>query len=225
MDVAARVAAEQTANAHLHIIEILGSVAAFVGEIGSGVDAACAAYEDLAVVFRIEVQKHRAADHILAEVLGSFEADLLVDGEESLNRTVNQILVDHHGHSGGAADAVVGAESGALGLNPLAVDISLDRVFHKIMAYVAVLLGNHVHVGLKDHRRGVLMTGSGRLAHHYVAHLVGLNLDAVVVGEFYEKIPDLLFMAGGTRNFRDFIETFPNEFGFKVFYFHCILFR
>ncbi len=63
------------------------------------------------------------------------------------------------------------------------------------MGDIAVLLGDHVHVGLQNHRGSVLMSGSGRLGHHHIAYFVGLYRYIVFFGKFQQIISDLLFMA------------------------------
>ncbi len=68
------------------------------------------------------------------------------------------------------------------------------------------------------------MSGCGGFAHDHVAHLVSAHFYIVVCREFQKKVTYLLLMAGGTRNFCNLIETFPDQFRFKVFYFHKICF-
>ncbi len=55
--------------------------------------------------------------------------------------------------AGGQADAVVGAERRALGVDPLALDLGLDRVLAEVVDLVGVLLADHVEVALEDGAR------------------------------------------------------------------------
>ena len=54
------------------------------------------------------------------------------------------------------------------------------------------------------------MTRSGGNTHHYVAHLVGVNLYIVTFGPVNKKCLHLVEMVRGTGNLRDFVEDFPN---------------
>ena len=131
-----------------------------------------------------------------------------------------QAAVDEHRHSCGHTDSVVGTERGAAGLHPVAVDIGFNRILEEIVFNVVVLLGHHVHMGLKYHRRRIFMTRRGGFGHHHIAHLIGTHGYGVFLCEIEEKRTNLFFMTGGTRNFRDRVEAFPDELRLKVFYFH-----
>ncbi len=191
-------------------MEILGGDAAFVSKHGGGVDATCATYEYFAVVLRVEIYQDGTFDKIRVEVLRAFEANLLVDSEERLYGTMLESVVNHHSQSGSYADAIVSTEGSATGLNPVAIDIGVDRVFHEVMLHVVVLLAYHIHVALEDDDGGVLMTGSGCFAHNHVSTSVGVHLDIVLLSKIQEICSDLLFMARGAGHLCDLIETAPD---------------
>ena len=73
---------------------------------------------------------------------------------------------------------------------------------------------------LENNDGSVLITRSGRTLHNDIADFVGFGFYAVLSGKFKQEFTNLFLMAGGTWNFCNFIETFPNQFRFKVFYFH-----
>ena len=187
--------AQQTCYRHLHVFEVLGGVAALVGEVGRSVDAAGATHEYLAVVLGVEVQQDVALYHVSADVLRALKTDFLIDGEQGLQRAVHQAVVYHHGHSCRQTDAVVGSEGRPLGLYPVAVHVCLDGIRQEIMLHAVVLLGHHVHVGLQHDCRRILVARCGRLAHHHVSGLVGLHFDAVLLGEVHQEFADLLLVA------------------------------
>ena len=70
---------------------------------------------------------------------------------------------------------------------------------------------------LQDYGGGVLMSGSGRQAHHHVAHGVGLYSEVVLFGEVEEILAYFSFFFGGTRHFCDFVEDGEHGSRFEVF--------
>ena len=76
------------------------------------------------------------------------------------------------GQFDGAAYAVVGAEGGAFGCKPLAVDIGADGVVVEVELHVDQFVAHHVHVALQDDRLAVLIALGGWFADDDVARLV-----------------------------------------------------
>ena len=76
------------------------------------------------------------------------------------------------------ADAVVGAQGGALGPHQVAVPHQPDGIPGEVVAGAFVLLADHVHVGLQRRRGAALPARGGGLADEHVAHRVLLHLAA-----------------------------------------------
>ena len=159
-----------------------GGLLGVVFEFGDGYLAACAADDELTVLLGVEVEEDVAVYEAGLEAVGAAEALFLVDGEEALDGSVDDAVVEQDCHGGGAAEAVVGAEGGAVGAYPLAVDDGGDGVCQEVVLLVGVLLGHHVHVSLEDDGGGVLVAWCGGLGHGHVAGLVGAGGNAVAVG-------------------------------------------
>ena len=83
------------------------------------------------------------------------------------------------GQLDGTAYAVVGTQRGALGLQPLAVDVGLDGVAVEVKVNVDQLVAHHVHVALQDDRGALLVARRGRLADEHIARLVDFRLQSV----------------------------------------------
>ncbi len=164
-------------------------------EIGSSVDTAGATHEDLAIILRVHIEEDRSCDHTLAEVFSAFEADFLIDSKESFERAMDQVGIDHSSHSSSDADTIVSAQSSATSLHPIAIDISIDRIVHKVMIDIIVLLSHHIHVTLEHNDGSILISGSGGATHYDIAHSVGLSLNAMVGGKLEEERSDFFFMA------------------------------
>ena len=110
------------------------------------------------------------------------------------------------------ADAVVGAQGGAVGAYPLTVDDSLDGSGLEVEALV-VALAHHVHMALQDHCRSVLVAGGGRFAQYHITDFVGVGFDAVSLSKIENKLADFLLFFRGARYFGDLVEDLKHRFG------------
>ena len=146
----------------------------------------------------------------LAQAVGTGEAGLFVDGDECFERGVLQFGVLEDGQNGGHAYAVVGAQGGAVGGEPLAVEHRLYGIGHEVELLVGVFLAHHVHVGLQAHRGALLVAFGGGLADEHVAQAVGVGLEAVAAAPFGEKSRDALFVLRRTRDLHNLSEPVPH---------------
>ena len=217
VDVVAAVAAHQAGDFDAESLAALGRHHQLVVHLGGGVDATGTADAVLALVLVVEVEENVALEPAAAEAVGTGEASLLVDGDECFEGGMGYLLVLEDGEDGGDADAVVGAEGGAVGGEPLTVQHGLDGVFHEVELLAAVLLADHVHVGLKaDHGR-FLVAFAGGLADEHIAQFVAEGLEAMFLAPVDEPGGDALLVLGRARNLHDFAEPVPHAGGLEVF--------
>lgn len=215
VDVVARVSALQVGDADAEEAVVGRGRNGRIAERGQRVDAAGAADEQLALVLGVEVDQVGAREHSLAQSESTREAGLLIDREERLEGSVLDRRVEQRGQRGGHADAAVGAERRALGLDPLPVDAGTDGVVLEVELHVGVLLADHVHVRLEDDRRTVLEARGGGFAHDDVARRILAVFDAVALGERHQEVDDPALLLRGARNLRDGIELFPDDARFE----------
>ena len=190
--------------------------------LGEGVDTSGAADEYLAVVLGVEVDEPFGTEHAILQFHGAGEACLLIDGEEALDSGVLQFGIGDSRERHGDTDTVVRAERRAFGFEPLAVHIRLNGVFEKIMLYVTVFLGYHVHVGLQDDAFMVLVPFRSGHTHDDVHRLVGDTLNTVSRSEVLQPATDLLLMFGRTGNFTYLRENL--KYIFTLGHFHIYSF-
>ena len=74
------------------------------------------------------------------------------------------VIGGQKGQREGHADAVVAAQGGLLGGDHVALNHDLNGVFQKIVGGVRRFFTDHVHVGLENHARAVLMARGAGLA-------------------------------------------------------------
>ena len=133
VDVAARVAAVHLGNVELEVDEVGRSSLGGVVEVDERLQTAGAPDGDDAVVLAVEVEQVVALQHVALDVDGTGEAGLLIDGGEHLERAALDVVVEQGSQGQSQAHAVVGAQRGAVGAHPLAVDHSFDGVGLKVM--------------------------------------------------------------------------------------------
>ena len=188
--------------------------------VGLGVETAGAADAQLAFVLGVEIDEDVALQHARAEHIGARHAGFFVIGDENFDGAVTEALVlgDREAHRN--ADAVVGTEGGAVGRDPFAVDIGVDRVLEEVMGRVGRLLRDHVHVALEDDAAAVLVARSRRYADDHVAGLVLEGLQAVGFTPFDEVFDDFGFVLGRTGNTGETVEVLPDDLGIEILDLH-----
>lgn len=130
----------------------------------------------------------------------SCHAGLLVHGDEDFNGWVGNGGVLQQGHGIGHGDAVVAAQSGPTGKDKLVVVGQVQGLLGHIHGAVRVLLADHVHVALEQHRGVVLIAGGSRLEPENVPHRVLDDTNAVAFGKFFQIIADGFDIPGAMRN-------------------------
>ena len=187
-----------------------------------GVQSAGAADVKFAFGLGVEVDQDVAFQDAGLEQAGAGHAGLLVIGDQHLDRAVLDFRGFQDGERHGDAQSVVGAERGALGLEPVTVHPGLDRVGLEIVDRVRVLLGDHVHVSLEDHALPVLETGRGGHPHDDVAGVVREGFHIMFLGPIQEIGADLFFVFGRTRLARDAVEIVPDNLRLQVVNGHIV---
>ncbi|GFI39707.1 hypothetical protein IMSAGC016_01488 [Muribaculaceae bacterium] len=177
-------------------------------------------YYELSHLLGIKVQKYISCHEPLFKSVRTDETLLFIYCEEAFNRSVHKILVEQHSHSCRASHAIVGTECRAFSPYPFSVNNRFDGIRKKVMFHTGTLFGNHILMTLKyDHWR-ILVTRRSRLLHHHIADTVAMCLYAMTFSPIYQKLTHLVEMMRRTWHFCYFIETFPDQSGFKISDFH-----
>ncbi len=221
-DLHTRVATLEMIETELSPAETFGSAFHNIGALCESNLAACTTDYELTVLLAVEIEKNVTLNETGFETVGSDEALLFVDSEEDRDRTVNERVVKKDSHTGGAAHAVVGAESGAVSLHPIAIHDSGDRVVEEVMHLVAALFSHHVLVTLKDDAGCVFVARSSRFCHHDVADLIGADGYIVFRRPVHEEVLHLVEMVGRTGNFCYLIEAFPQKLRLQICNLHVV---
>ena len=125
-------------------------------------------------------------------------------------------VVVQDGKDGGNADAVIGAQRGAVGRQPFAVKHRLDGILEEVELLVAVLLAHHIHMGLQADALRMLIAFRCRLADQHVAQLVAEGFKAVVAAEFLQIGRNFLFVFRRTRDLHNLAKITPYRGGFQL---------
>ena len=114
------------------------------------------------------------------------------------------------------ANAIVGAQGCALGMEPVGIELHGNGVGDEIMTYGIVLLWHHVHMTLKYDALAPLETWGGRGRDDYVAHMVSQNLTAVVGSHLGHVVESFVLVTRGAWNERELTEMAPQVVGFQA---------
>ena len=118
------------------------------------------------------------------------------------------------GQLDGTADAVVGAQSGSLSRQPLAVDIGTDGILVEVELHVYELVAYHIHVALQNDSLAILHARCGSLADNHVASLVDFRLQSSALTPASEVLNHLLLALRRAGNFVDLREFCEDNSGF-----------
>ena len=223
VDVATGVSALQTFHLHAAAEVALRHVDFPVGELGHGIHASRATDEQLAFVLRVEVEQDVTAKKAFLQGEGTGEARFLVYGEKALYRAVFQRVIGQDGQLGSYADAVVRTQRSASGAQPLAINVGLNGVVHKVVRHIVVLLAHHVYVRLQHHRLAAFHAWSGGFADEHITRIIYFCLQSMLQPEVLQESHYLLFMLRGAGHLAYFLKIPENSGGFQIFLFHSIL--
>ena len=206
VDVVARVASHESFQRSLHKEPVLRRGLAAEVEGGCGVAASGTADENLTFVLRVEVDEHVARHESSLHSLGTRQARLFIAREDTLQRTVLDVVGVEDSQFDGTSNAVVGTQRGAFGLQPFSVHIGLNGVAVEIELHVHQFLAHHVHVALQHHGGAVLHAFCGRLANQHVASFVHFCCQSAAFAKLFQEGNHLLFTLRRARNLVDFCE-------------------
>ena len=138
---------------------------------------------------------------------------------------MNQIGSLKYCHGSGNAHSIVSSEGCAVSGNPIAINVCFDRIFGKIMIFVAVFLRNHIKMGLQYNALAVLHSRSSRFADDNIANFVLYGLKAKVCSKIEHELLNTIFVVRRPWNLCQAVKVFPDSCGFqfKDFFVHrCI---
>ncbi|MNG65265.1 hypothetical protein D3C79_235260 [compost metagenome] len=125
-------------------------------------------------------------------------------------------VVSQYRQRGSHADAVVGAQRGAARLDPLAVDIRLNRILGEVVHGVVIFLRHHIQVRLQGNRLTVFHAFGGRLAQQDIAHLIAFGMQILLFGPCEDVLCQRFFMIRRMRNRADFGKNIPQRLWRKL---------
>ena len=156
------------------------------GNLSGG--AAGAGNGENALVLGVDIDESTALQLRQVDDVRAQHADLFVHGNDDFQRGMGDGIVSQDGQGIGHGNAVIAAQGGAVGKNIRAVMGQIQAIGFKMDGAIRLLLTDHVHVALDDHRGVILVPGRAALEQD---HIVGLILDiaqAVFLGEAHQVV-------------------------------------
>lgn len=136
-----------------------------------------AAQVEVAPFLGIQVDQPLAVQGAGRQFARAVHARFLVDGEQHLQRRMNQPRLLQRGQRQRHADTVVGAQRGVLGRHPAVAHHRLDRVTLEIVHRAGIGLAHHVEVALQNYAGLPFAAGAGGLLQDQVAGAINLASD------------------------------------------------
>ena len=217
VDIHAGVAALEAGEGDLVGDSTLLRLLLLVAQRCGDVHAAGAADEDLAHHLGVEVDEVLALDVSSDQLVSTDHTLLLVDGEDRLDGAVLQRLILKDRQRDRISDTIIGTEGGVTGGDPLAIDVGIDRVLHKVVIRLGRLLRHHIHMGLEGHHRVILVPLGGGLVDKYVTCLGATGLETELLADTGDILRDLLAVVGGAGMLGEGVEVLPDQFGLQIF--------
>jgi len=217
MNIDAGVAAAQAVDVQIEHLVALG-LSAFERQGEMGVGAAGAADGKVAEFFAVEIEQDAAMQEVRGQGAGAVETAFFIDGKDRFEGTVFQLVILEYSQGGGKTDAVVRTERRAVGVEPFAVEKQGDGILVKIVLRGGVFLVDHIEMTLEDDAGGFFVAGGGFFVDDHIALFVADPLQAEILGHLEDIVAGGLFVAGAARDLADFVEIFPQRFGFEMRY-------
>ena len=168
-------------------------------------------YHELAHRLIVDIKQDVSLQGIGSQVIHAVHAGFLVSRDQSLQRSMFQVLALEHCHDGSHTHTIVTTQRSTFCLHPFAINPCVDGISLEIMVALVHFLRDHIHVRLQDSHLAVLVTWSGRFAHHDVLSLILESLDTMFLCPAKQESLDLLQMSAGTWHLSQEIKVLPNN--------------
>jgi hypothetical protein len=178
-------------------------------QCSSDIHTACTTDIQLAFIFRIEIQKDFSVHCPRLQTERAVHTGFFVFGNQCFQRTMFQIFRFKHSHDSSHAKPVICSQRSSFGLYPVAIYISFDRIFFKIVHRIVILLRNHVHVCLKNHTFPVFHSRSCRFTDNYVTCFVYKRFQSQAFSEVNQKFCYFFHVSRRTGNLCQRIKMLP----------------
>ena len=144
----------------------------------------------------VQTDHPEALQHRAVQALDSAHAVLLLDGEDALQRRVGELRLVQDGQDVGDARAVIGAQSGAVGVEPAVLLHEFDGIFQEVVGAPGLLGADHVGVGLEHQGGFALPAGRGGGPEDEVVQRIPLEAQAPLLGEALDVVHHRLLVEG-----------------------------
>ena len=177
-----------------------------IAENGSRIHTAGTADEELAFIFRIQIDQDFPGDETGFQSLGTVQPRLFGHSEKTLYPAGLQVGCQYSQLSRHTYTAV-GAEGSVPGYHPAVFDHIFYRVSGEIVLYSRIFLADHVGMAL-EHGYGQIFTAwRSRPDDDHISRFIGTGFERMLFGEALQICYYLLFMTRLPGNARDFPEV------------------
>lgn len=213
LDIDTAVSTLEVGKGDMEVCPALGLRSTVHGDAEKTVDTTSAGESDLSPVLRVDVDEVLG---VLAEKLAVLHAEstdktnLLINGEEKLDGTVDKVLGLSDSKASSNTTAIISTEGGVGGTELVSVDPGDNGILLKVVDLSSSLGGNHIKVSLENNTGDLLLAGSGRDGDAGVAQVVDLHSAADLLADLSSPSSNLLGVSAGTGDLGESKEVAPD---------------
>ena len=178
----------------------------FQGELHAKACAGTAAYHDLILGGAVDIDHPACGKQSRIDVRCSGKAVALTRGDQNLQRRVSQSRCLQRGEAHSNTNSVIGSQGSAPCHEPSSITYQGDGIRPEIMIRIRRHLTVHIHMGLKDHRRRLLIADAGRLLHDDIMIVILYYVQTMLLGPVIQVVTDRFLISGASGNLRDLLE-------------------
>ena len=201
MDLSAGVTAQETGN--LQFIAQAGKLLPFHRETAVHSRTTGTAGQENALVLGIQIDHAMSLQHGQVDLSGTVHPDFLIHRDDHFQTGMLDLFGIQQSQCVCYSDAVISSEAGTLCVDIVSVNADLQSFRLHIHGAFRCLHRYHIHVSLQDHYWLILISGSCFLDNDHIFHSILYIEKLMCFRKIYQKITDLLHIAGSVRDLRD----------------------
>ena len=158
------------------------------------------------LVFRVQIDQLLALKHAQVNAGSAIHAGLFIHSDDHFQRRMGNGSISHQGHGVSKGNAVIAAEGCSLGRNAVAIMGHIQTFGSHINGAIGILLADHIHMALQDHRLMVLHAAGAVLKDDHIVQIILNITQTMLLCKADQIVTDHLGVAGAVGNGADFFK-------------------
>ena len=186
-----------------------------------GSSAAGTGYGEDPLFLAVQIDELPALQFPQVDDISTQHSDLLIHGDDDLQRGMGDGLVCQQRHGIGNGNAVIAAKGGTPGEDKTLIMGHIQALILHVDGAVRILLADHIHMALKDHRRMVLHAAGTLLEEDHIAGFVLNVTKSLFLRKGNQIVRNLLCITGSVGDAADLLKITKYRGRLQARQFHC----